>query len=74
MLEIYPRCSRRLASDVRVYADSPVLEKPVEDGFGHSYNYIDTDDDADEDYEDDDGDEDCDVGDEEEPVENGGGR
>ena len=67
MLAMHPRCSCWLASDVRVYADRPVLEKPVEDGFAdyYDYNNIDTDDDADEGE---------DVGDEEEPVEDGGGR
>ena len=39
MLTMYPIpcCSCRLASNVRVYADCTVLEKPVEDGCDDNY-------------------------------------
>ena len=57
-------CSRWLASNVGVYADSSVLEKP---GENYNYNCNDT-------GNDDDTDEAVDVGDEGEPVEDGGGR
>jgi len=37
MLMMHPSSSCRLASNVRVNADSPVLEKPVEKGFHDDY-------------------------------------
>ena len=56
-----------LASYVRVYADRAVLEKPVEDGFDDNYDNNYTDDDNDNNaYKV--------AGDDEEPVEDGGGR
>ena len=68
LLAMYLCCSRRLASNVGVYADSPVLEKPVKD---YNYNYNDNYNDI---GNDDDTDEAADVGNEREPVEDGGGR
>ena len=62
-------CSCGLASNVRVYADCTVLEKPVEDSCDDDYNNNYTDN-----HNDDNTNEDDVASDDEEPVENGWGR